>query len=226
MPDIYEMNTFDLRASFPSVRVRRYEEATMSYRGALVLVATFCALPVAAFNAPAPLAHCIISSSSSSSHSRTPYPLCADQLPTEPIRAPRRIKGDKPRNWDKGLSESKKRRIVRGGSLGPKGKAAVAARPQGRANQLRELQRLTITGGTARGRRPKAAVGRHVAPPAQDARRGGALGRHRRLGLRWRPRRQGRRLGEEGAGRRDVGRHPNVRAHLWRRSLSGPPRCA
>ena len=153
MPDIYEMNTFDLRASFPSVRVRRYEEAIMSYRSALVLVVAFCALPVAAFNAPAPLAHSIISSSSSSSHSRAPFPLCADQLPTEPIRAPRRIKGDKPRNWDKGLSESKKRRIVRGGSLGPKGKAAVAARPQGRANQLRELQRLTITGGTARGRR-------------------------------------------------------------------------
>mgnify|MGYP004118785641 CR=1 FL=1 len=61
MPDIYEMNTFDLRASLPSVRVRRYEEAIMSYRSALVLVATFCALPVAAFNAPAPLAHCISS---------------------------------------------------------------------------------------------------------------------------------------------------------------------
>ena len=43
--------------------------------------------------------------------------------------------------------------LRRGGTLGPKGKAAVAARPQGKSTQVRELQRLVITGGSARGRR-------------------------------------------------------------------------
>lgn len=70
-------------------------------------------------------------------------------LPTAPIRAPRRLKtGDPPRG---GRAAGGRRSS--GGTRGPKGKEAVAARPQGKAAQLRELQRLHITGGSARGRR-------------------------------------------------------------------------
>ena len=43
--------------------------------------------------------------------------------------------------------------VRRGGRRAPQGKEAVLARPQGQAQQLRELQKLTITGGSARGRR-------------------------------------------------------------------------
>lgn len=71
-------------------------------------------------------------------------------LPTTRVRAPRRLQtGEGPRNG----KVSNQRTKSFGGTLGPKGKAAVDARPQGKAQQVRELQRLYITGGTARRRR-------------------------------------------------------------------------
>ena len=73
----------------------------------------------------------------------------SNPLPTTPIKAPRRLKtGDAPRNGR--LSNT---RTTSGGTRGPKGKAAVDARPQGKAAPVRELQRLYITGGSARRRR-------------------------------------------------------------------------
>ena len=82
---------------------------------------------------------------------RTSLPIaCAgNPLPTAPIRAPRRVKGDAPA----GSTLDPRRKMKRGGTLSPKGKAAVAARPQGKSAQVRELQRLVITGGSARGRK-------------------------------------------------------------------------
>ena len=73
----------------------------------------------------------------------------SEGLPTAPVSAPRRVKGDAP----KGGTQDPMRRVKRGGTLAPKGKDAIAARPQGKAAQVRELQRLLITGGTARGRK-------------------------------------------------------------------------
>ena len=70
-------------------------------------------------------------------------------LPTARVRAPRRLR----QGAGSGAATRRDGGARRGGSLGPKGKAAVAARPQGKSAQLRELQRLVITGGSARGRR-------------------------------------------------------------------------
>ena len=99
---------------------------------------------------------------------RSPSPACTatdggsaaasstDGLPVVPIRAPRRLRrGEAPhqKQVEDAPRGARGRGARRGGSTGPKGKAAVVARPQGRSAQLRELQRLTITGGSARGRR-------------------------------------------------------------------------
>lgn len=79
-----------------------------------------------------------------------PVSCCAagDALPTVPIRAPRRLRNDEPTPTGERTRQRK-----RGGTQAPQGRDAVAARPQGRAKQVRELQRLHISGGRSRGRR-------------------------------------------------------------------------
>jgi 16S rRNA (guanine966-N2)-methyltransferase len=65
-----------------------------------------------------------------------------------PVRAPRRLrKGEDAHRRDGG------KRAQQGGTRSPRGKAAIAARPQGKSEQVRELQRLYVTGGSARGRK-------------------------------------------------------------------------
>ena len=96
---------------------------------------------------------------SPSSSRRFPPASCAasgsgNPLPTEPVRAPRRLKtGEMPHANSGGRQRNSGGSKRTGGTRSPKGKEAVAARPQGKAAQVRELQRLYVTGGSARGRR-------------------------------------------------------------------------
>ena len=122
----------------------------MSTRSSLVLVLLAALAPAAvgisscsgaaAVRAAAPVA---------AARAQLPVACSGNQLPTAPIRAPRRIKGDAPA----GSNLDPRRKTKFGGSSSPKGKAAIAARPQGKSAQVRELQRLLITGGSARGRK-------------------------------------------------------------------------
>ena len=67
----------------------------------------------------------------------------ARSLPDYAVKAPRRIRkgeGSAPRNG-------------KAGKTGQRGAERATVRAQGKASQVRELQRLYITGGTARGRR-------------------------------------------------------------------------
>ena len=75
--------------------------------------------------------------------------VCSEsELPAHAIKAPRRLKsGEAPRNSDK--QDRGRRNNRRGGS----GANRAEVRAQGKASQVRSLQRLAITGGTAKGRR-------------------------------------------------------------------------